>query len=125
MSDSEKQDEIVNREALGRRLREAREYLNLSQEEVGRRLGIPRAAISLIESGQRKVEAIELSRFAREYKRATSYFTDDAPGAAELPKEVEFAARAVQGLSDQDLAEVANFAEFLRSRAARDREAGT
>lgn len=115
----------MGREALGRRLREAREYLNLSQEEVGRRLGIPRAAVSLIESGQRKVEAIELSRFAREYKRLTSYFTDDAPGASDLPQEVAFAARAVQGLSGQDLAEVARFAEFLRSRAASVKEEST
>ena len=37
MSGSEKQDEVVNRELLGRRLKEAREYLNLSQEEeIGR-----------------------------------------------------------------------------------------
>ena len=54
------ESETNERTEFGRRLKEAREYLELSQDEVARELGIPRTAISLMESGQRKVEALEL-----------------------------------------------------------------
>ncbi len=53
-----------DRQLLGSRLKEAREYLGLSQDEVARIVHIPRPAISLMEAGQRKVEAIELKRLA-------------------------------------------------------------
>ena len=41
---------------LARRLREAREYVGLSQEEVAFALLVSRPAISNIEAGTRKVE---------------------------------------------------------------------
>jgi DNA-binding XRE family transcriptional regulator len=41
------------RAALAARLKEAREYVGLSQEEVAQILQIPRSAISLIEKGER------------------------------------------------------------------------
>ena len=52
----------ADRQRLGIRLREARNYLGFKQEEVASALGIPRTALSDIESGQRKVDAIELQR---------------------------------------------------------------
>lgn len=111
-----KDESAAERELLSRRLREAREYLNLSQEEVAKRVGIARAAISLIESGQRRVDALELSKFARVYQRPVNYFTSEKVEQGELPAEVAFAARAIQGLSKNDLQEVARFADFLRTR---------
>ena len=39
-------DEKVDRQRLGARLREAREYLGLSQDEVAKYLSIPRTALS-------------------------------------------------------------------------------
>lgn len=48
------------RRRLGDRLREARKYLGLKQEEVAAYLKIPRTALTDIENGQRRVEAIEL-----------------------------------------------------------------
>ena len=50
------------RRRLGDRLREARKYLGLKQEEVATYLKIPRTALTDIENGQRRVEAIELTR---------------------------------------------------------------
>ena len=102
---------------LGERLREAREYLQLSQDEVARALGVPRAAISLIESGQRKVEALELKKFARIYQRPVSHFTGGDRKKPQLPAEVEHLARKAAKLSDRDRAELARFADFLKSRA--------
>ena len=50
--------EVSERQALGERLRQARDYIGLSQEEVGRLLKLPRTAITGMESGQRRVEAL-------------------------------------------------------------------
>jgi transcriptional regulator with XRE-family HTH domain len=107
---------------LGERLREAREYLQLSQDDVARLLGIPRAAISLIESGHRKVDALELKKFAQIYQRPLSYFTGGESKPPKLPKEIEHLARKAAALSDRDRAELARFAEFLQSRAASAKE---
>jgi transcriptional regulator with XRE-family HTH domain len=103
---------------LGERLREAREYLQLSQDEVARTLGVPRAAISLIESGQRKVEALELKKFAQIYQRPVNHFTGGDQKKTQLPAEVEHLARKAAELSDRDRAELARFADYLKSRAA-------
>jgi len=105
---------------LAERLREAREYLDLSQEEVAKAVGIPRAAVSLVESGQRRVDALELKKFAALYDRPVSYFTDEVPSAG-LPAEVEHLARAAANLSTRDREELARFAEFLQTRSARER----
>ncbi len=106
----------AERELLSRRLREAREYLNLSQDEVAKQVGIARAAISLIESGQRRVDVLELSKLARIYQRPVNHFTSEKSEEGGIPTDVAFAARAIQGLSPNDLQEVARFADFLRSR---------
>ena len=66
-----------DRKTLGERLREAREYLGFSQEEVATYLGVSRSALSNMESGQRKVDALELKKLAGLYKRPVSHFTGD------------------------------------------------
>jgi Zn-dependent peptidase ImmA (M78 family)/DNA-binding XRE family transcriptional regulator len=53
---------------LAARLREARIAARLSQSEVARETGLPRPAISLIESGRRAVSSVELAAFARLYR---------------------------------------------------------
>ena len=59
---------------VAQRLREAREYLGLSQEEVATAMNLSRPAITNIESGVRKVEALELDRFAQLYGRDVNHF---------------------------------------------------
>ena len=111
-------DPDLDRKALGERLRLAREYVGLKQEDVARHLSIPRSALSHIEAGQRKVEALELSRMAKLYQRSISWFTGEgAPPEANLPDEVAHVARAAASLSPQDQQELARFADFLKSRA--------
>ncbi len=107
----------TERTRLAEKLRVAREYINLSQDEVAKAVGIPRAAISLIESGQRRVDVLELKKFASVYDRPVSYFTGDEKASA-LPEEVEHLARAAKNLSARDRQELARFAEFLQSKAA-------
>jgi transcriptional regulator with XRE-family HTH domain len=107
-----------DRLALGERLRKAREYVGLKQEDVAKHLDIPRSALSNIEAGLRKVEVLELTRLAKLYQRPVTWFTGEDPRSAEaLPAGVAHVARAAAGLSKQDQQELANFAHFLRSRA--------
>jgi transcriptional regulator with XRE-family HTH domain len=103
------------RQQLGSRLKDAREYLELSQDEVARALNVPRTAISMIENGQRKVEAIELKRFAEIYQRPIGYFTGEDPSPP-LPENVEHLARTAAKLTDRDREELLRFAQFLQSR---------
>lgn len=105
-----------DRQTLGERLRVAREYVGLKQEDVARHLTIPRSALSHIEAGQRKVDALELTRMAKLYQRPLSWFTGEEV-SSELPEDVAHVARAAASLSSQDRQELARFADFLKSRA--------
>ena len=62
---------------LAGRLRDAREFMNLSQQFVSDRTGIPRTAISDIERGERKVDSLELKKLARLYRYPVAYFLDE------------------------------------------------
>lgn len=110
-------DDEMARKGLGERLREAREYLGLKQDEVAAFLKLPRTALTGIENGQRKVEAIELTRLARLYRQSVGYLTGEEEQARELPADVAYLARQVADLSQDDRAEVAKFADYLRLRA--------
>ena len=111
-------ERMPDRKTLGMRLRVAREYVGMKQEDVARHLTIPRSALSHIEAGQRKVDALELSRMAKLYQRPTSWFTgEETPPETELPEEIAHVARAAASLSPQDRQELARFADFLKSRA--------
>lgn len=106
----------LDRQDLARRLKEAREYLELSQDEVATVLNVPRSAISLIEAGQRRVEALELQRLAELYQRPIGYFTGENPEPAALPDTVQHLARTAAKLTDRDREELQRFAEFLQLR---------
>lgn len=100
---------------LADRLREARESAGLSQEEVAQKLSLPRPAISQIENGHRRVEALELARLAKLYGKPLGHFAEDS--AASVSPRVEALHRATAELSDRDRAEVLRFAEFLRQKS--------
>ncbi len=104
-------------EQLGSRLREAREYLGLSQELVAEKLGIPRASVSAIETGKRKVSSLELKTMAQLYKRPLGYFLlDEEAESADDTTKALF--RTARSLTDKDREEVLRFAQFLK-RAGR------
>jgi transcriptional regulator with XRE-family HTH domain len=111
-----------DRKSLGARLREGREYLGLSQEEVAKAVNLPRSAISLIESGQRKIDALELKKFAELYQRPVGEFTGEVEATAPPQASVQYLARAAAKLNESDQAELLRFAEFLSSRAPVRRE---
>lgn len=112
-----REDDEAARRRLGERLREARKYLGLKQEEVATYLKIGRTALTDIESGQRRVEAIELTRLAQLYRQSVGYFTGEDEASAALPVDVAHLARRVADLSAEDREELSRFAEYLRSRS--------
>ena len=105
-----------DRKSLGRRLREAREYLDLSQDEVAQILDVPRTAISLIEAGRRRVDVIELQKLAEIYQCSVGYITGEDNAASQAAKSVAHLARAAQKLTDRDRDELIRFAEFLQAK---------
>ena len=109
-------DDETDRRRLGERLREARKYLGLKQEEVATYIKIPRTALTDIENGQRRVEAIELVRLAKLYRQPVAFFTGEDDTAA-LPIDVAHLARRAAALSLQDRDELGRFADYLRTRA--------
>jgi transcriptional regulator with XRE-family HTH domain len=102
----------LTNDSLGRKLREAREYTGLSQDQVADHLGMPRPSVSAFEGGKRKVTFLELKRLAALYKRPLSYFSDESSEPEDPTTAALF--RTTQELSADDREHVLRFAEFLR-----------
>ncbi|MBC6480646.1 MAG: helix-turn-helix domain-containing protein [Hormoscilla sp. GM7CHS1pb] len=62
---------------LGHRIRQAREEATLSQDVVAQHLGLTPSAVSLIESGKRKVDSLELRSFSQLVGKSVAFFLDD------------------------------------------------
>lgn len=56
------------------RLRAAREAAGLRQEQVARSLGKPQSFVSKCESGERRVDFIELLEFSKLYRKPLEFF---------------------------------------------------
>src|SRR5262245_41717856 len=65
----------VDRQQLGRMLRDARENRGMSQQAVSTRLGLSRTVIAQIELGNRPVSPDELTKLASVYRRPASDFS--------------------------------------------------
>jgi len=59
---------------LGRRLREARENRQLTQEQAAQAIGISRSALVHIESGKRSLSTLEFSALTKLYRRSPADF---------------------------------------------------
>lgn len=111
----------AEKEGLAKRLKEAREYLGLSQEYVAQQTGIARPAISEIEAAKRNVSSLELKRFSKLYGRPVEYFlgTEESEeqelGAANDPIEIKLRSMT-KDLKREDREEILRFAEYLRHR---------
>lgn len=98
-------------EELGRRLREAREARNLSQQAAADALGLPRTAVTQLEAGKRSVSTLELTKLSELYHRPVANFLQEgareedgdalaalfraAPGLEQDPSTHEQVARCV------------------------------
>jgi transcriptional regulator with XRE-family HTH domain len=111
----EKRAQADDMQALARRLRESREYLGLSQEAVAERLGVPRASVSAMEAGKRKVSSMELRDLARLYRTSIEQLLGEEPDQDPV---VGALYRTTRNLTQEDREQVLRFAEFLRSGGA-------
>jgi transcriptional regulator with XRE-family HTH domain len=68
----------VRYKAFLTRLRDARIEAGLTQTEVAQKLNQPQSYVSRCESGERRVDVVELTDFAMIYKKPLSYFVDFA-----------------------------------------------
>lgn len=100
---------------IAERLRQTREYLGLSQQSVADHVGIPRAAVSAIESGKRKIDTVELEKFAKLYKYPINYFYGEDNDEEEQELAVSLLARTAKELSPVDREQVLKFAQFLKN----------
>src|SRR6266496_5992648 len=95
---------------IASRLREIREFLGLSQQDVAEKTGIPRPSISAIENGKRRIEASELQKFAHLYGYPVSYILGEEPVDDSRTRPLFGAAR---DMSDTGIEEVGRFAASL------------
>ena len=107
---------------LARRLRAARKACHITQAKAARVLGIPRSAVSQMETGQRGVSGLELHRLAQLYSRDVGGLLEDRfeesnPVAAMFRAHPELraspAATASLRLCGEVHREVANLHELL------------
>lgn len=97
--------------ALAQRLRDEREHLGLSQAEVAAVLDIPRAAVSALEIGRRRVTSIELKKLASLYGASVDRLLG---GEVEEDATTVALFRTAKSLAPEDREQVLRFAEFLR-----------
>ena len=56
------------------RLKKAREEAGLNQKDAAKSLGRSQSYLSKIESGQVRIDIVQLKEFAKKYKKDISYF---------------------------------------------------
>lgn len=70
----------MDQKYLASKLRLAREAIGITQDVAATSIGLPRTAITKIESGERLISTLELSKLAKLYHRSISYFFSDEVG---------------------------------------------
>ena len=56
------------------RLKQARKAVGLDQEKVAELLGVSQSYVSKVESGQRRIDIVQLKEFAKLYKKNITFF---------------------------------------------------
>lgn len=104
----------IDAQTLGERIRDARKRADLSQEDLGQAISLERTVVNKIETGVRRVTALELSDIAAAIGVGMSTFFEE-------PVPALVAHRSSQGLDTADsqidalLAKFANEVEFVAS----------
>jgi transcriptional regulator with XRE-family HTH domain len=62
--------------AVGRRVAQARDFADITQDGLGRAVGLDRAAIRHLENGERKLDILEIAAISQVLGRPLSFFVD-------------------------------------------------
>lgn len=68
--------------AFRRRLKEARDLAGLSQQALADLLKRPQTWVSKNETGERRVDAVELAKLSKVLKQSLDWFLEDVQGTA-------------------------------------------
>jgi transcriptional regulator with XRE-family HTH domain len=101
---------------LAARLRLAREQAGLSQGQVAKLMDLHRPTISEIEAGRRRVQAEELTDFAKHYHVSVPWLLGAEGGEDLHEAKVRLAARELTKLKSDDLDRVMNLLASLRHK---------
>ena len=102
---------------LGQRIAQAREDLGMTQEGLGRAVGLDRSAISRLENGERRLNVPELVEIAVVLGRPLAYFVaDPVPAAVSRRNDIDHAHDTNRRLD----VELDQFASDLRGLMAQD-----
>lgn len=63
---------------IGRKVREAREAIGITQKELGKKLGYSAMGISHFENGSRELKFSDIKKIATIFKKELSFFLDPA-----------------------------------------------
>ena len=104
---------------IGKKIKEVREAAGWAQKELADKLGFESStAISLIESGLRRVGVEDLDKIADLLHKDISYFL----GKNQSKVDLQFALRADKNLSQRDKQDILNFIDFIKSRKNANRK---
>ena len=95
---------------VGQALRKARAAMGLTLKQVCESMGIAMSTISEIESGKRRISAVEVYRFAKLYQRPISFFLEESETSASFA--ILLRAAGTASVSKET---IINFHELCRS----------
>lgn len=78
----------MDQKELGKRIREAREKVGLSQDEFAVLIGRDQRAVSEYETGKRRIAVTDLPKFAEALQVSTLYFFEGPMNLYELDHEL-------------------------------------
>lgn len=101
--------EELNYRKIGERLRQLREYMGLTQNQVASILEVGRDAIIRIEKGIRKIDIQELAKFSKLYSISIDELIKNE---TENQYKQEMFARGFSSLSDKDKKEILDLIKY-------------
>jgi transcriptional regulator with XRE-family HTH domain len=97
---------------VGERISQLRKSLEISQQKLAEMVGYETStAISLIESGKRRVQLVELEQFAKVLHTSSQYLLT----GKEPQVDIAVALRAENDLKPEEIQKVVSFIDFIKS----------
>lgn len=109
---------MVERMELAARIAEAREGAKLGQAEVAGELGLPRSAVSKMETGEQRIEGIVLARMSDLYGVSVSELLAEESGRERSGLSAEALLRSAGEVSPGDRRVLDEFLSVCRDYAA-------